>query len=234
MEDFLIYNTLGDRKYPDAYKDNYHCHILCRSGEMKFEAVGKTFVAGPGDLVIWQMTTAVSNVHYSADFDAYFVLISNPFLNLYNPEQVWATKGYVYIKSHPVFHLDNDEWDVIEADFEQFRHRIHSVQQALLQRLGYRINGQTISLYDGDKLLASVTNSVKDMGGFDDDQPLWIGEQLYYDVSSGDPKVIFIPGVKFNSGFVLVYDDMPDLSSPFTVDENGLFTIQEITVTAKQ
>ena len=98
----------------------------------------------------------------------------------------------------------------------------------------YRINGQTISLYDGDKLLASVTNSVKDMGGFDDDQPLWIGEQLYYDVSSGDPKVIFIPGVKFDSGFVLVYDDMPELSAPFIVDENGLFTIQEITVTAKQ
>ena len=110
----------------------------------------------------------------------------------------------------------------------------YGVQQALLQRLGYRINGQTISLYDGDKLLASVTNSVKDMGGFDDDQPLWIGEQLYYDVSSGDPKVIFIPGVKFDSGFVLVYDDMPELSAPFIVDENGLFTIQEITVTAKQ
>ena len=126
MEDFLIYNTLGDGKHPDAYKENYHCHILCRSGEMKFDAVGKTFTAGPGDLVIWQMTTAISHVRYSADFDADFVLISNPFLNLYNPEQVWATKGYVYIKSHPVFHLENDEWDVIEADFEQFRHRIHS------------------------------------------------------------------------------------------------------------
>ena len=126
MEDFLIYNTLEDRKYPDAYRDNYHCHILCRSGEMQFDAVGKSFTAGPGDLVIWQMTTDVSNVRYSADFDADFVLISNPFLNLYNPEQVWATKGYVYIKSHPVFHLENDEWDVIEADFEQFRHRINS------------------------------------------------------------------------------------------------------------
>ena len=126
MEDFLIYNTLGDGKFPDAYKNNYHCHILCRSGEMRFDAVGKTFTAGAGDLVIWQMTTAISNVSYSEDFDADFVLISNPFLNLYNPEQVWATKGYVYIKSHPVFHLENDEWDVIEADFEQFRHRIHS------------------------------------------------------------------------------------------------------------
>ena len=126
MEDFLIYNTLEDEKYPDSYKEYYHCHILCRSGEMQFDAVGKTFAAGPGDLVIWQMTTTVSNVKYSAGFDADFVLISNPFLNLYNPEQVWATKGYVYIKNNPVFHLESDEWDVIEADFNQFRRRIHS------------------------------------------------------------------------------------------------------------
>ena len=103
MEDFLIYNTLGDRKFPDTYKENYHCHILCRSGEMHFEAMGRPFTAGPGDLVIWQMTTLISNVRYSDGFDADILLISNPFLNLYNPEQVWATKGYVYIKTHPVF-----------------------------------------------------------------------------------------------------------------------------------
>ena len=53
-------------------------------------------------------------------------LISNPFLNLYNQEQVWATKVYVYIKTHPVFHLEADEWDIIKADFTQFWRRIHS------------------------------------------------------------------------------------------------------------
>ena len=56
------------------------------------------------------------------NFDADIVLISN----LYNPEQVWATKGYMYIKNHPVFHLDSEEWSVIEADFQQFYNRIHS------------------------------------------------------------------------------------------------------------
>lgn len=76
--------------------------------------------------------------------------------------------------------------------------------------------------------------SIKDMGSFDDEQPLWIGEQLYYDVSSGDPKIIFIPGVKFTTGQVLLYDDMPELSAPFTVDENGVFSIHEITAIEKQ
>ena len=109
----------------------------------------------------------------------------------------------------------------------------YGVQQELLQRLAYAIEGETITLYDGDKLLATVTNTVKEMGGFDDEQPLWIGEQLYYDVSGDEPKVIFTPGVKFITGLVLTYDDMPELSAPITIDENGLFTIHEIVVVAK-
>ena len=31
-----------------------------------------------------------------------------------------------YIKTHPVFHLEPDEWEVIEADFAQFRKRIYA------------------------------------------------------------------------------------------------------------
>jgi hypothetical protein len=106
----------------------------------------------------------------------------------------------------------------------------YGVQQELLQRLAYAIEGETITLYDGDKLLATVLNTVEDMGSFDDDQPLWIGEQLYYDVSGAQPKVIFIPGVKFTTGLVLTYDDMPKLSAPISIDENGKFTIHKIAV----
>lgn len=104
----------------------------------------------------------------------------------------------------------------------------YDVQQELLQRLSYTIEGETISLYDGDKLLTTVTNTVKDMGGFDDEQPLWIGEQLYYDVSGDEPEVIFTPGVKYATGLVLTYDDMPELSAPITMDENGAFAIHEV------
>lgn len=106
----------------------------------------------------------------------------------------------------------------------------YAVQQELLQRLRYTVEGETVSLFDGDKLLTTVTNTVKDMGGFDDEQPLWIGEQLYYDVSAGEPKLVFIPGIKFTTGLVLTYDDMPELSAPVTIDEDGKFTIRELSV----
>ena len=106
----------------------------------------------------------------------------------------------------------------------------YDVQQALLQRLGYTIEGETITLYDGANLLTTITNTVEDMGGFDDEHPLWIGEQLYYDLSGDAPKLIFVPGVKFTTGLVLTYDDMPEFSAPITIDENGSFTIHEIGV----
>ena len=106
----------------------------------------------------------------------------------------------------------------------------YDVQQALLQRLGYTIEGETITLYDGANLLTTITNTVEDMGGFDVEHPLWIGEQLYYDVSGDVPKLIFGPGVKFTTGLVLIYDDMPELSAPITIDENGSFIIHEIGV----
>ena len=104
----------------------------------------------------------------------------------------------------------------------------YSVQQELLKRLRYTIEGDVVTFYDGEQLLATATNTINDMGGFDEEQPVWIGEQLYYDLSGDEPKVVFTPGIKFTTGLVLTYDDMPDLSAPISFDENGNITLHEI------
>ena len=106
----------------------------------------------------------------------------------------------------------------------------YDVQKKLLRRMGYTIDGEKVTLYDEDRVLTTVTNTVTDMGGFDDEKPFWIGEQLYYDLSGDEPRVVFVPGVKFTTGLALTYDDMPDLSAPFTVDDKGNCTIGEISV----
>jgi hypothetical protein len=102
------------------------------------------------------------------------------------------------------------------------------VQQELIKRIGYTIDGDNVALYDGDKVLTTVTNTLSDMGGFDEENPMWIGEQLYYDVSGNEPKVIFVPGLRFTTGPMLYYDDMPDLSATLSIDANGGLTIHEI------
>ena len=123
-QSYLIYNTLIDAYKPQDFHAGYHVHLLCRTGRMDFHLNGKPQSVQKGDLLIWQMTTEFDNITYSDDFDAEYLMVSSPFLMQYNPEQVWATKGYMYIKANPVFHLEADEWDVIETDFLQFRQRI--------------------------------------------------------------------------------------------------------------
>ena len=97
----------------------------------------------------------------------------------------------------------------------------YDVQQAMLSRLEYSINGQEVTFYDGQQHVATATNTVTDMGGFDSEEPIWIGEQLSYDLSGADIKVQIVPGVKFTTGLVLSYDDMPTLSIPLHMTADG-------------
>ena len=104
----------------------------------------------------------------------------------------------------------------------------YDLQQQLCQRIGYAIDGQQVTLYDGSQPIATATNTVTDMGGFDDEQPLWIGEQMTYDLNEDTPHLLITPGVKFTTGLVLTYDDMPTLSAPLTIDSDGKVSIGEL------
>ncbi len=101
----------------------------------------------------------------------------------------------------------------------------YDIQQTLLQRLGYRIDDRQITLYDNGRQLFTATSSLTDMGAFDSDSPLWIGEQLSYDLSLPTPYLQITPGVKYTTGLVLTYDDMPTLSAPISLDSLSRVTI---------
>ena len=104
----------------------------------------------------------------------------------------------------------------------------YDIQQQLCQRLGYRIKGEQITLYDGEREIAQATNTVADMGGFDSEQPVWIGEQIQYDLSGDAPCLLVTPGVNFTTGLVLTYDDMPTLTAPITIGDDGKVNIGEL------
>ncbi len=104
----------------------------------------------------------------------------------------------------------------------------YDIQQQLCRRLGYSIDGQDVTLWDGGRRIASVTNSVADMGGLDDAHPVWIGEQLGYDLSGRSPVLLVNAGIKFVTGLVLIYDDMPTLSAPIGIDGDGKVDIGDI------
>lgn len=101
------------------------------------------------------------------------------------------------------------------------------MQNAFLEHLGYSIEDDRITFYIDNQADTTVTNTVTDMGGFDEDA-IWIGEQIRYDLSEDQPIVCITPGVKFITGLMLHYDDMPCYRARVAVEEDGTFTLSDL------
>jgi len=105
-------------------KDSYHVHIIVRRGTMTFSDGKNVFTSQKDDLAIWQMANTIQDVACSDDFEADVLLVSPSFLQQYNPEMVWASKGYIFIRINPSFHLDDESLQLMNADFELFGRRL--------------------------------------------------------------------------------------------------------------
>lgn len=114
----------ADGQLPGEFTGNYHVHLLMRQGEMSFSDGKNVFTSRKDDLVIWQMSNTIQRVEYSDDFEADVLLASPAFLQQYNPEMVWASKGFLFIRINPSFHLDEESLRLMNADFELFGGRL--------------------------------------------------------------------------------------------------------------
>lgn len=133
----MLYNTTESHKLPSDFLGLYHIHILCHAGKAQFSFMGNTYTMEAGDWVIWQMSSQISDALYSSDFNADFLLVDKDFLLEYNPEKVWASKAFVFIKKNPVFHIDERGKAMIEHNFIQIKRRIaeaHLFQKEILGR----------------------------------------------------------------------------------------------------
>ena len=133
----MLYNTTESHKLPSDFLGRYHIHILCHAGKAQFSFMGNTYTMEADDWVIWQMSSQISDALYSSDFNADFLLVDKDFLLEYNPEKVWASKAFVFIKKNPVFHIDERGKAMIEHNLIQIKCRIaepHLFQKEILGR----------------------------------------------------------------------------------------------------
>ena len=103
----------------------------------------------------------------------------------------------------------------------------YDVQQQICKQLTYRINDDKINLYADSKHLATVINSISQMGDFFPDSTVWVGEQLSYDLGASTIKISFVPGVRFEGSKALFYDDMPTLLADLEITKDG-FSVTNI------
>ena len=113
---------------------------------MHFSDGNREFTARKDDLVIWQMSNNIQQVSYSDDFEADFLIASGDFLARYNPEMVWASKGFIFIRINPCFHLHEDSLTLMNNDFALFRNRLSLPETPFKEEVVGRV--MQIFLYD--------------------------------------------------------------------------------------
>ena len=144
--DCQLLNTKRDGRWPSEFTSDYHVHILVRDGEMRFSDGKTEFLSQKDDLVIWQMSNAIQGVTYSDDFEADFLMASGDFLARFNPEMVWASKGFIFIRINPSFHLHEESLRLMNDDFSLFRQRLDMPESPFKEEVVGRV--MQIFLYD--------------------------------------------------------------------------------------
>lgn len=146
MDNCNLLNSLRDGRMPSEFIDSHHVHIVMRRGELRFSDGNKLFTARKDDLVIWQMSNTIQQVTYSDDFEADFLIASGEFLAHYNPEMVWASKGFIFIRINPSFHLHEQSLRLMNDDFSLFRKRLEMSENPFKEEVIGRV--MQIFLYD--------------------------------------------------------------------------------------
>lgn len=130
----------------------------------------------------------------------------------------------VLVEQPYILVFGDDGHATIEATIDPY-----DMQQEALSHAGYKVEGEQITLYNDKQPIYTATNTITDMGGFDD-QAVWIGEQIAYDISGDDIVVQITPGVNYVVGKVLLYDDMPTITARVSIDENGKPSLNDVEI----
>lgn len=149
--------------------------------------------------------------------------------NLWVASSVMEGTGVNVEQLYQLYFSTTDDSARIAAKIEPYQ-----MQESLISHIKYNIDGEKVTFFADGVEIATATNTVTNMGGMDSEQPIWIGENISYDLSSDQQRVCFVPGVKFTTGLVLTYDDMPTISAKVTLSEDGNFILSDFKAEAKK
>lgn len=209
------------------------------------EAINKCFVDRhesvvhdeENNLSVWSLVWCSSNV----SSDGYGIVVSKDRVSTYLPniyhgknpiarfdakkKILWLACGAIEgtgVCAERLYALKFDEKGNAQVAFAIDPYKM---QEALRAKLFYSVDGNRISIYSDENHLYDVAVKENDMGGLDSECPVWIGEQLRYDISGDDIYVRVNLGVKFNTGLVLNYEELIEIVAEVDIDENGEFSI---------
>lgn len=106
----LLKEIRSEDDLPKQFNRQFHTHLLCTQGSLKFELNNEPFECKSGEFLFWFAESNLSYIQFSKRFKAYALLVETNFLNNNIPDQNWSINAVLYSRKNPVKSLDDSQF----------------------------------------------------------------------------------------------------------------------------
>lgn len=114
----ILYKTASTAQFPENFQTQFHTHIYCQSGSVKFIFNGKQYQSKKGEFIFWLAGLAVSDLSFSANFKATLLFVNSDLLTANLPSANMSIDSYIHSKENPILHPDKNDKEKILKNFQ--------------------------------------------------------------------------------------------------------------------
>ena len=174
-DDVVVMMNLGTMPSGKATTEDHGIIVFCTAGMAQFEYDGQVINIQKNDLFLFMAHSIGSNFMSSSDFNCRQIWFSRSAMWGINMYGVKSLSDLVYLKSHPLIHLSNDDVSLLENYFKLICKRLndhspvlyHDISRSLISTLLLEIlsmlrrdrkgTSNTIDI-STDKVMGGMTN----------------------------------------------------------------------------
>ncbi len=114
----ILYKTASTAQFPEHFQNQFHTHIYCQSGTVKFVFNGKQYQCKKGEFIFWLAGFNVSDLFFSENFKATLLFVSSDLLTANLPSVNMSIDSYIHSKENPILHPDKKDKEKILKNFQ--------------------------------------------------------------------------------------------------------------------
>lgn len=139
----VMLDLITEIDLPKDFKENYHTHLFCHRGTIRFTLNDIKMECKSGEFLFWFAQSKLVDLQFSKNFKATVLLVKNQFLNTNIPDQNWGIDASLHSRQYPVKQL-NDEKDkqrvlsnfqLLYSKYQDKTHRFYEEALKLQMRL---------------------------------------------------------------------------------------------------
>lgn len=114
----ILHKTASKAQFSKDFQAQYHTHIYCQSGSMKFVFNGRQYHCKKGEFIFWLAGLGVSDLSFSANFKASLLYVDKDLLMENLPSVTVSIDSIIHSKENPILHPEKEHIEKILKNFQ--------------------------------------------------------------------------------------------------------------------